>query len=247
MKNIVHKIFKKFGYEIVAQHLIKKMVNTSDRGLLGLDFYYLLPDYVDASKFQCCFDIGANLGQTTDKFIKYFPSAKIYSYEPVAETYQLIYKKFSTSSHVYIAKKALSDFEDASFEICLHESDQQNSLLNTSGHGPREKVSVTTLDEECKMLGISHINFLKIDTEGCELQVINGARRMISEGRIDFIYAEVGFQPEDKEHTFFLDLSSTLYAMGYGLLGIFENIHNGNPLQFHYANALFMLKRNIVS
>jgi hypothetical protein len=94
MKNIVQKIFKIFGYEIVAQHLIKKMVNTSDRGLLGLDFYYLLPDCVDASKFQCCFDIGANLGQTTDKFIKYFPSAKIYSYEPVAETYQLIHKNF---------------------------------------------------------------------------------------------------------------------------------------------------------
>jgi FkbM family methyltransferase len=244
MKKIVHNIFNRFGYEIVAHQLIKKMVNTSDRGLLGLDFYYLLPDYVDVSKFQCCFDVGANLGQTTDKFIKYFPNAHIHSYEPVAGTCARLLEKYSSYSNVHITNKALSDFEDASFEICLHESDQQNSLLNTSGHGPRQKVSVTTLDEECKKFGISHIDFLKIDTEGCELQVVNGARRMIGEGRVDFIYAEVGFQPDDKEHTFFLDFSSTLYSKGYRLLGLFENIHNGNPLHFHYANALYMLKRN---
>jgi FkbM family methyltransferase len=243
VKNLFKKTINRFGYKLVAQKLLDKMVNTSDRGLLGLDFSYLLPDFADPEKFKCCFDIGANHGQTTDKLLIFFPNAEVYAYEPIAATHRNLLERHAFSARVHVKRAALSDFIDPSFEISLHESDQQNSLLNTAGSGSKERISVTTLDRECARLGLNHIDFLKIDTEGCELQVINGALNMIGNGKVDFIYAEVGFQPDDKEHTFFLDFSSTLYNMGYRMIGLFENIYNGEPLCFHYSNALFMLKR----
>lgn len=243
LNNLIQKAFKCFGYKIVSQNLLDKMVNTSDRGLLGLDFSYLLPDFADPAIIKCCFDIGANRGQTTDKFLNFFPNAKIYAYEPIAETHRYLEERYASYPNVHIIKKALADIINPYFEIYLHESDQQNSLFNTVGSGPKEIISVTTLDQECARLGIKHIDFLKIDTEGYELQVIKGGSKMISDGRVDFIYAEVGFQPDDSEHTSFIEFSSDLYDKGYRLLGIFENIYNGNPLCFHYSNALYLKRK----
>jgi hypothetical protein len=39
---------------------------------------------------------------------------------------------------------------------------------------------------------VGRIQFLKIDTEGQEMEVLQGASRMIQEGRIDFIQFEFG-------------------------------------------------------
>jgi hypothetical protein len=38
--------------------------------------------------------------------------------------------------------------------------------------------------------GIERINLLKIDTEGFDLQVLEGAQESLRDGRIDFIYLE---------------------------------------------------------
>jgi len=48
----------------------------------------------------------------------------------------------------------------------------------------------TTLDEFCETNKIDFIDLLKIDTEGHEWDVLLGARRMLSERRIQFIQFE---------------------------------------------------------
>ena len=42
-----------------------------------------------------------------------------------------------------------------------------------------EEVQSTTVDEYCQKNGIEHIDLLKVDVEGMEYQVLQGARRMM--------------------------------------------------------------------
>jgi hypothetical protein len=51
-------------------------------------------------------------------------------------------------------------------------------------------VECTTLDSFCESHGVQHIDVLKIDTEGCDLLVLQGAEQMLPAGRVRFVYLE---------------------------------------------------------
>eukprot|EP00747_Dinoflagellata_sp_TGD_P090612 gnl/TRDRNA2_/TRDRNA2_164759_c0_seq1.p1 gnl/TRDRNA2_/TRDRNA2_164759_c0~~gnl/TRDRNA2_/TRDRNA2_164759_c0_seq1.p1 ORF type:complete len:341 (-),score=39.84 gnl/TRDRNA2_/TRDRNA2_164759_c0_seq1:30-1052(-) len=53
-----------------------------------------------------------------------------------------------------------------------------------------DRVQVTTLDEFSKSNGINRLDFLKVDTEGNDFQVLLGAHRLLKEGLIDLISIE---------------------------------------------------------
>ena len=48
----------------------------------------------------------------------------------------------------------------------------------------------TTLDTFVEQHGIKNIDFLKIDTEGFELEVLQGAKQLLSEGKIGTVIFE---------------------------------------------------------
>jgi FkbM family methyltransferase len=51
-------------------------------------------------------------------------------------------------------------------------------------------VSVRTIDDFCAEQAIAEIDLLKIDTEGYDLQVLEGARSLLTRGRVRFVYSE---------------------------------------------------------
>jgi hypothetical protein len=55
-----------------------------------------------------------------------------------------------------------------------------------------EEIEIKNLDSFCKEKNINHIHFLKLDVEGHEKKVIEGAKRMIDAGEVDFIQFEFG-------------------------------------------------------
>ena len=59
-----------------------------------------------------------------------------------------------------------------------------------SVHTVQTEFEVTTIDHFCSKKGIEFIDFLKIDAEGSELTVLQGAAQMINDGRIGFIQFE---------------------------------------------------------
>jgi len=76
-----------------------------------------------------------------------------------------------------------------------------------------ESVKVSTLDALCKENNIRHVDLLKLDTEGTELNVLRGAGHMLSSNSISVIQFEFGGCNIDTR-TFFLDywnLLSPLY------------------------------------
>src|SRR5262249_52326300 len=54
-------------------------------------------------------------------------------------------------------------------------------------------VKLSTIDRYCADKKIERIDLLKSDTQGFELEVLKGARRMLEERRVGAIYVEITF------------------------------------------------------
>ena len=55
-----------------------------------------------------------------------------------------------------------------------------------------EEVYITTINQYCKENGIKNISLLKIDVEGHEMDVLNGAKEIIETGKVEMISFEFG-------------------------------------------------------
>jgi FkbM family methyltransferase len=142
------------------------------------------------------FDVGANLGEYSNLLGSIFgPSSQIYAFEPSAATYVEL-KKRLMHSNIQPVNVGLSDAtqelklfinKDHSSMASLYQREIKNVSMNEF-----EVVSLKTLDEFCNEQGIQKIDFLKIDVEGHEYKVLQGASKMIKNKAIRFIQFEFG-------------------------------------------------------
>lgn len=86
----------------------------------------------------------------------------------------------------------------------------------------KEQIEIKTLDEYCEDEGISEINLLKVDVEGHELEVLNGAMDMISSGNIQYITFEFGGANIDTR-TYFQDYYYFFDKYDYDIYRILPN------------------------
>ena len=150
-------------------------------------------------EIKTVFDVGANRGDWTDIARKSFPGAQIHSFEIVPETFSHLRNRFGNAANVAINDVGLSDAEGT---INVYFSSDRDWIatcvpdISETLHSYRPEarpVSVITGDHYCATKGIEAINFLKIDVEGFEPQVLRGFKDMLSRGRIDAIQFEYGY------------------------------------------------------
>jgi FkbM family methyltransferase len=69
------------------------------------------------------------------------------------------------------------------------------SALAALGGTPttRQLIQTTTIDLFCDQHAIRHVDLLKIDTEGTEIEVLRGAARMIGQRAVGIIQFEFGY------------------------------------------------------
>jgi len=122
-------------------------------------------------------DIGANYGVYTLSIAKLIGSAgKIYSFEPANKTAETLLKSIEINGlkNIVVEKKGLSK-KIGMANLSLNDNSELNSLVrNTVNMGPSELVKITTLDECMKLFSWEKIDFIKIDAEGEEENIIQG-------------------------------------------------------------------------
>lgn len=149
------------------------------------------------------FDVGANIGIWTQYVLDRGREVKIHLFEPVPQIYQRLLQNLAESigrGEIIANHSALSNREGIE-EINFYEEFGEWSTFYRrieveKQYGMREPkkcpVLVTTLDRYCDRLNISIIKLLKIDTEGSELDVLLGAKELLSKGKIDYLQFEYG-------------------------------------------------------
>lgn len=122
--------------------------------------------------------IGLHTSMEFLKEAKEDKSLIVYAFEPNKNLVETIYKKFEIPSNYKIINKAVSNFNGNSiFYIC---SDDSCSSLNNWGDGPKLGEMKETIVECIKMddfieeNNIKKIQFLLIDTQGSDLNVLKG-------------------------------------------------------------------------
>lgn len=185
------------------------------------------------------FDVGANVGQTLDEFLQAFSQPQIYSFEPSPATFQQLQQKYGQRANVRLEHLALSDREGTQpFYVTRNYSVNDSLLKPAWDAGAREvPVPVETLDRYCESQGISRIDLLKIDTQGNDLNVLQGATRMLDAGQIQFFSLELMYDRMYEGQPTLLDVLSFADQYGYRLLGFYEQTYVANKL--NYLNACF--------
>ena len=144
------------------------------------------------------FDVGANVGEWSKLALKTNKGINIHCFEPSKATFKKL-KENDFQKNVHInnfglgsknEKRTLYIFDDACGTNSLYERKGLESLglVQTK----KETVSLETLDGYCAKNKIKHIDFLKIDVEGHEMDVFKGAIDMLKKGNINIIQFEYG-------------------------------------------------------
>jgi hypothetical protein len=102
----------------------------------------------------------------------------------------------------------------------------------------RVEVDVVTIDEYCEQHGITHIDVLKSDTQGFDLEVVRGADSMLSESRVHLVFCEINFNEAYAELPRLDEIYAALHDRGLRLVS-FYNFHY-LPDRVSWADALFI-------
>lgn len=190
------------------------------------------------------FDIGANIGQVALRLPDFFPDASITCFEPVSEVFKVLSECIKGIAQINAYQLALSD--DAGKEnIMLYEDSRCNTFLRNLDESWHQaigiqEVEITTIDQFVGLNPVSKIDILKLDVEGFELKVLQGAKLLLQEGRINYIYAEIGFNRSSR-HQYFGDLCEFLSSYHFELSNFYEPFRDGVLEQnLRFCNALFV-------
>lgn len=211
---------------------------------IGVDMFYDITRRVKYGNLKLVFDVGANEGQTL-KWVKHHqPNAQLVCFEPVSSPYKKLLNNSRAFQQVTVENFALGDKEET-VEISLYEDmSVLNSLnpgsMNNDLSAPKETIQVKRLDEYCEVHHINRIDLLKIDTEGYELQVLDGASKMLDGANISFIYCETGFTPGNQRNTYFPTIIEYLEKKGYFFYSLYQIDAHDWKRGNHLANALFI-------
>jgi FkbM family methyltransferase len=189
-----------------AREIAKRMVRAATHAL-GLEVTSLHRFAMDADRdiaqllagvdHPIVFDVGANFGQSVTRFRRLLPGCEIYSFEPAPETFRDLQVNTRGMSDVHIVNAGVGS---SAGTAVLAENDEavMTSFLQPDTDAwstvVRETpVQVTTLDEFCVDRGIDHIDLLKTDTQGFDLEVLKGGANLLQDSRIRLIFMEVIF------------------------------------------------------
>jgi FkbM family methyltransferase len=179
------------------------------------------------------FDVGANVGQSIERFKKYFPDAAMYSFEPSSKAFALLEQKANAYANVSPYKMALGA-QSGEMTLFENSSSDMNSFLEMGSGGSGEIVGqavvlVKTIDQFCTENSISKIDILKIDAQGFDFEVIKGAKESILANKVKLLYFEIIFSEMYKNVPRFSEVYDFLLDHDFVLVSLY---------QFHYQESL---------
>lgn len=197
-ENIGGKIYLPYLRIDAIQKLIVRNENYYEREILDV-----LRTYLPAC--ATILDVGANIGNHTLFFALICHAEKIFAFEPVADTFAILQKNIALNrleTVVTVTQAGVGDIGMTRANIRNYDS--KNIGGTSIEENPHGDIPIIALDE----YNFSRkIDFIKIDTEGFELNVLRGGMNLIRRDR-PVIFCEI--DPENKEV-----VSSLLTNLGY--------------------------------
>lgn len=173
-------------------------------------------------------DIGAHKGEILELFLRYAPLGKHFAIEPIPFFYDRLKKKFS---NVQVFSCALGDKPEITEFYWIKDQPAYSGLNKRKFSDQRDKIQPITV--EVKRLDDIipkdiKINFIKIDVEGAELRVLEGAKAIIQKDK-PIIAFEFGIGGSDFYSTNATDMFNFFTQLHYQLFDFESYLNQSSP------------------
>jgi FkbM family methyltransferase len=228
------------GYRAVARLVENVLMNRSLHSDTNGELWLLsqLPSR------PCVIDVGFHHGDFAEHVAAARPGAMVYAFDPARNAVEWHARRFGDVANVQLAQVALSD---ASGRQVFHDYHNACSSLNRRDDAGElaatYEVEVWRLDEWCRQRGIDHIDLLKIDAEGFDLNVLRGASSLLDSqavGVFMFEYADGWIA----NRTFLADAVRFIADKRYRLFRMFNGFLS--PFRYTHADERFDLGYMVV-
>jgi FkbM family methyltransferase len=229
LKGFAKSIAKRCGYEILGP----SRAYATQRSLAGL---------LRQERIDLVLDVGANTGQFAGELREFGYDGRILSFEPLASAYAQLCSNAKGDPNWTIADRTAIGAEAGSAEIHVSAANASSSILDMlpshSKAAPEsiyvgtEKVPINRLDDLHAPSPADRV-LLKIDVQGYERQVLEGATRILGSCRA--VISEMSLVPLYEGQVLAKELSHLLEAHGFepwSLEPIFRDPVTGRLLQF---------------
>ncbi len=194
------------------------------------------------------FDVGAHRGGFGQDLRKLGYGGRIVSFEPVSASFHALRDVAKDDANWTIVHAGLGKARDE-LEIHVSAADDSSSFLpgitaQMQKSAPQakfvasEKVPVLPLDEVFAQHGAPGRKvMLKIDTQGYELPVLEGAQGCMDQ--VLAVYVELSTVPLYEGQALLPEVCSWLYARGFRIVDLEPYMMDGSTLRLLQVNALF--------
>ncbi|HAN45689.1 MAG TPA: hypothetical protein DCQ32_03960 [Cyanobacteria bacterium UBA8156] len=142
---------------------------------------------------QTFVDVGANVGHWSAAFCQAMPAqGQGLLFEPAVGAHQILQQRFADDPRIETVAAALSDTVGTAQFYEEPNAGETSSLVaqHSQGQAQVRWVPVTTLDRAIAERGWERVDFVKIDAEGYDFQVLRGAQHLLQHQKIGSLQFE---------------------------------------------------------
>lgn len=228
LHRMADRTFRALGYTVVPSWK-----------LAGLPMEQHLRELFHQLGIRCVLDVGANAGQYRD-FLRNRVGfeGEIHSFEPLSSLTELLRQRAKADPAWHIHSHALGN-ENKTLEINVMTRDTFSSFLDPSNAESmdfaesntvqrREAVTLKRLDEVIENWRTTDCEaaYLKVDTQGFDLEVLRGATKLLQSLR--GLQVELSVLPIYKGTPAYLDMLRQLNEWGFQISGLFPISHDSH-------------------
>lgn len=185
-------------------------------------------------------DCGAGNGGFAKMAFSVWPGATVHSFEPCSRFNQTLQP---LNDRHQIHRVALGA-EDGHVKLNVTYGPESNSVLEFMENGPLQRIHQVVGHEtvdQCALddiitAGASEVDVLKMDVQGSELMVLQGAKKLLETAK-PVIYTEVAFQQQYQNQPLLETVDSYLESLGYTRLYLYPS-----PMPDIWGDAIYVHK-----
>jgi FkbM family methyltransferase len=193
------------------------------------------------------FDVGANKGQFGNNLLGAGYRGKLISFEPLSDAHSQLRSAAKSYPQWSVAPRAAAGSKAGEVSINISANSQSSSMLNITAQAlegaPKAKfvatetVPVVTLDSYDQP---DATTFIKIDTQGYELEVLKGATELLKTAK--GVQLEMSFTPMYEGAPAFETLYAFMINNGFELWGMDTAFRDPKTRRLYQVDATFFRK-----
>ena len=235
VKFFIQRILRKFGWEM------RRVAYEEEAQLVR---------FFNLNQIDTVLDVGANIGQFANAIRQAGFKGRIISFEPQSEAHAKLVAFAAKDKNWTVVARCAVGSAAGQTEINLSKNSVSSSILDIeklhtsnapgSNYSGKEKVDVITLDQ-CAIVPKNGNVFLKVDTQGFEKPVLDGAKSLLD--RIVGVQLETSLTELYKGQTSFIDLVTFMDGRGFDIWSIHRGFDQRETGQLFQADITFNRRR----